>query len=122
EELPFTGSYSEEDVIFLLKNINNTIVETDTEDREEAIQSGVHYSEMLPLEYKPTQQYIDLFHQSLEDSASKVALAVAVVSEKIINNRGKNVVLVSLARAGTPIGILIKRYLTMKYNIDIPHY
>ena len=31
-------------------------------------------------------------------------------------------VLVSLARAGTPIGVLIKRYLSFKYQINIPHY
>ncbi len=31
-------------------------------------------------------------------------------------------VIVSLARAGTPYGILIKRYLKFKYKVDIPHY
>jgi len=122
EDKHFTGSYKKEDVIFLLKNISDSILETDTEDKEEAIQSGVHYSEMLPVEYKPTEDYIKLFHESLEYSAKKVALAVAVVSEKIIINRGKNIVLVSLARAGTPIGILIKRYLEKKYSVSIPHY
>ena len=30
--------------------------------------------------------------------------------------------LVSLARAGTPIGILIKRYIKMKYGCDVFHY
>ncbi|MDE5747226.1 MAG: cysteine protease StiP family protein, partial [Acetatifactor sp.] len=28
----------------------------------------------------------------------------------------------SLARAGTPIGILIRRYIKWKYNADVPHY
>lgn len=122
ETKPFTGSYNKEDVVFLLKNLNYSIKETGTEDREEAIQSGVHYSEMLPIEYKPTDEYIKLFHQSLEDSAKKVALAVSIVSEKIIKNKGKDIVLASLARAGTPIGILIKRYLKLKYNVNLPHY
>ena len=31
-------------------------------------------------------------------------------------------VLVSLARAGTPVGILLKRYLRWKYGITVPHY
>ena len=31
-------------------------------------------------------------------------------------------VLVSLARAGIPIGILAKRYIKKKYNISVPHY
>lgn len=30
--------------------------------------------------------------------------------------------MVSLARAGTPIGVLIKRYIKFKYDIDVPHY
>lgn len=118
----FTGSYSEDDVVFLLKDISDTIEETDTEDKEEAIQSGIHYSEMLPVEYKPTKEYMDLFYRVLEESAEKVAMAVAIVSEKIIRRRGKNIVLVSLARAGTPVGILIKRYLKWKYGMKLPHY
>lgn len=122
ENRPFTGSYSKDDVVFLLKDISESMVETDTEDKEEAIQSGVHYSEMLPVEYKPTDDYIKLFYDSLEESAKKVALATAVVAEKIIKNRGDNIVLVSLARAGTPIGILIKRYLENKYGSNLPHY
>ncbi len=45
-----------------------------------------------------------------------------MLSDEIIKKRGKDLVLVSLARAGTPIGILIKRYIKHKYNIDVPHY
>ncbi|ABW18263.1 phosphoribosyltransferase [Alkaliphilus oremlandii] len=122
EKEGFTGSYKKEDVIFLLKDVSQFIEETDTEDKEEAIQGGTHYSEMLPVEYNPTESYIRLFHESLEESAQKIAVAVAVVSEKIIKNRGKNIVLVSLARAGTPIGILVKRYLEEKYHMKVPHY
>ncbi len=116
------GSYPREDVVFLLKDISECIEEKGTEDREEAIQSGKHYSEMLPIEYKPSQEYIDLFYASLKDNAKQVGIAVGVVAEKIIKNRGFEIVLVSLARAGTPIGILIKRYIKMKYNINVPHY
>jgi hypothetical protein len=116
------GSYAPEDVIFLLKDLSDVQLERPTEDREEAIQSGVHYSEMLPVEYQPTPDYIQLFHMTLNDSAEKVAHATGVVAEQIVNKRGLNVVLVSLARAGTPIGILIKRYIKQVYNIDLPHY
>ncbi|ASA25280.1 cysteine protease StiP family protein [Paenibacillus donghaensis] len=117
------GSYPAEDVTFLLKDLSNVSLERATAEREEAIQSGVHYSEMLPVEYQPTEQYIDLFHETLGQSAEKVALAVAVVSELIVAKRGlEKVVLVSLARAGTPIGVLIKRYISYKYAVDLPHY
>lgn len=77
---------------------------------------------MLPVEYQPTEQYIDLFHETLRQSAKKVALAVAIVSEMIVSRRGLSTVLVSLARAGTPIGILIKRYIAERYKVDLPHY
>lgn len=118
----FSGSYPKEDVIFLLKDISNLIVEQDNEFRENAIQSGIHYSEMLPIEYTPSKEYMDIFYSTLQGSKIKLASLVSVLSEKIIEARGKNIVLVSLARAGTPIGILIKRYLKFKYDITIPHY
>ncbi len=116
------GSYSQQDVIFLLKDIAHLIKEKGNEEREAAIQSGIHYSEMLPIEYEPSKQYMQIFYDSLEKYDRRVAIATGVVAEMIINKRGRNIILVSLARAGTPVGILIKRYLAYKYDIDIPHY
>lgn len=121
-EIEPIGSYSQNDVIFLLKNLSNLIGETGTEDREEAIQSGKHYSEMLPVEYRPTEEYMEIFYSSLEETAEKMATAVGVVSNILLNKRGNKIVLASLARAGTPAGILIKRYLQYKYDLAIPHY
>jgi len=116
------GSYSGEDVIFLLKDISGMIKEQSNEERERIIQNGGHYSEMLPIEYVPTEEYMDVFFKTLEDSKGKVAKAAAVVSELIYRKKGDRAVIVSLARAGTPIGILIKRYLEKKYNKVFPHY
>lgn len=116
------GSYSPEDVVFLLKDLSTVNLEKGTEDREEAIQSGTHYSEMLPVEYQPTQEYIQLFHDTLHTTARKVALAAAITAELIWAKRGKDTILASLARAGTPIGILIKRYIRYMYQHELPHY
>jgi hypothetical protein len=116
------GSYTDEDVRFVLKDISNFIQEKGNEERENAVQTGRHYSEMLPIEYQPSKEYLDVFYQALESNALKVANAVAVVSEKILRDRGESIALVSLARAGTPIGILIKRYIKYKYGIDLKHY
>lgn len=118
----FSGSYSDDDVIFLLKDISHLIVEENNEFRENAIQSGIHYSEMLPIEYVPSKEYMDIFYSTLQQSKVKLASLVCVLSEEIIAARGMNIVLVSLARAGTPIGILIKRYIKFKYNLTVPHY
>lgn len=115
-------SYKEEDVIFLLKDITGLVTPQPAAERERLIQSGKHYCEMLPLEYVPSEAYMEAYREALKAFARPTAKAVGVLSDKIMKARGESVVLVSLARAGTPIGILIKHYLSMKYHVDVPHY
>ncbi|CAM3236226.1 cysteine protease StiP family protein [Filibacter tadaridae] len=117
-----TGSYSPKDVIFLLKDLSEASLERSLDVREQAIQSGTHYSEMLPVEYEPTEAYLKLFHESLHTYKRKVATAIGTVSELIVERKGTGIVLVSLARGGTPVGILIKRYVKEEYELDVPHY
>lgn len=116
------SSYNKEDVEILLKDITGLVVPQPTEERERLIQSGCHYSEMLPIEYSPSEKYIEAYYNALENYGKAVANAVGVLSDKIYSKKGKEVVLVSLARAGIPAGILIKRYFKFKYNCDIKHY
>ncbi|WP_246027948.1 cysteine protease StiP family protein [Paenibacillus xylaniclasticus] len=116
------GSYTPSDVTFLLKDLRDAKLEMPTEDKEEAIQSGVHYSEMLPAEYEPSEKYLQLFHDTLEQTSLLVARDIAAVAELIVRKRGLQCVLVSLARAGTPIGVLIKRYIERQYGASLPHY
>lgn len=116
------GSYKEEDCIFLLKNINGLVEEIGTKEREHHVQNGGHYSEVLPIEYMPTKEYMRLYEKILEDTAPDIAYYVAIVAELIYRNKKEGTVLVSLARAGSPIGVLIKRYLKQKFEIDFPHY
>lgn len=116
------SSYSENDVVLLLKDITGLVQPQSTEERERMIQAGTHYCEMLPIEYVPTQKYMEVYQEALEQFAEPTAQAVARLSDKIIEEKGRDVVLVSLARAGIPIGILVKRYLRKKYNLDVPHY
>jgi len=118
----FNGSYSNEDCVFLLKDITPHMEEENNHVREEKMKEGVHYSEMLPIEQYPTEEYLEIFHHSLETTAPQMAQYIADVSNAILNDKGKDVVLVSLARAGTPIGVLIKRYLYHRYGIVVPHY
>lgn len=115
-------SYDSSDVTILLKDISGLITPLATEEREKLNQSGVHYSEMLPLEYKPTQQYMSIYYEALETLSYKTANATAILADKLFAKYGSKLVLVSLARAGTPIGILLKRFLQYKYNITVPHY
>lgn len=116
------GSYKSEDCIFLLKNINNLVKEQDNLSREVTMQKGGHYSEMLPIEYVPTSEYTQLYKETLNVNAEMIASFVASVATSIYEKSGKETVIVSLARAGTPIGVLIKRYIKYKYDIDVIHY
>lgn len=116
------STYSKDDVIFLLKDISDVSLEQNNEEREKAIQGGKHYSEMLPIEYAVSNTYLNLYKEKLEVYKEKLAYCVGVMAEKILKQKGENVVLVSLARAGTPIGILTKRYIKKRYNLNVPHY
>ncbi|MBQ2115782.1 MAG: cysteine protease StiP family protein [Lachnospiraceae bacterium] len=116
------SSYKEDDVVLLLKDITGMVEPQSTEEREKLIQSGRHYCEMLPIEYVPTEKYMQVYYESLKNYSKIVANAVGNLADKIINRKGNNVVLVSLARAGIPIGILIKHYVRFKYHVDMPHY
>ena len=116
------STFKDDDVTLLLTNLTGQIEPKSTEERERLIQSGTHYSEMIPEEKKPSAEYETLFCHSLNNFSEKVASCIAAVSEKILMEKGAAVVLVSLARAGIPIGILIKRFLKEKYGIDVPHY
>lgn len=116
------SSYKEEDVVLLLKDITGLVKPQPADERERLIQSGKHYSEMLPAEYVPTAEYMQIYHNSLKQYAGTVASAITCLAAKIIETRGKDIVLVSLARAGIPAGILLKRYLKLKYQLEIPHY
>lgn len=116
------GTYQECDVKILLTDISGKVTPLGTKEREERIQSGVHYSEMLPMEYEPSQAYMEIYQDALCRYAPLTAQAVAVVAEQIWKEKGENTVLVSLARAGTSIGVLIKRYLVFRYHVEVAHY
>ncbi|MFH9753310.1 phosphoribosyltransferase [Streptomyces griseus] len=120
---PDFSSYAPEDVGWLLQDLSDTELEAPTEEREEAIQSGgAHYAESLPVEYQPSAAYQALFTAALETSAARIARAVGTVTETVLAERGPRPVLVSLARAGTPVGVLMRRWARHRHSLDLPHY
>lgn len=116
------SSYEKEDVILLLKDITGLVEPQPAKERERLIQSGRHYCEMLPLEYVPSERYLKTYQEALKHFALPVAAAVGRLADRILQARGRSVVLVSLARAGTPVGILLRRYFQRQYRIRVPHY
>lgn len=116
------SSYRDEDVTFLLKDITGFVEPMTTDEREKRIQSGISYCEMLPLEAKPSEKYLQIYNGLLTVFAEKNAAAIANLAQKVVEAKGKDLVIISLARAGTPIGILLKRYLKYRFGISVPHY
>ena len=116
-------SYTGTDVLALLQDVRGKVPVLDTEEREKLNQSGVHYSEMLPVEYAPSEEYLKLYWETLISQGMETAQSVVNLAEKIVLKQGlNNIVLVSLARAGTPVGVLLKRYLKYAHNVSVPHY
>ncbi|MEV5513663.1 phosphoribosyltransferase [Streptomyces flaveolus] len=120
---PAFSSYAPDEVGWLLQDLSEVTLEAPTEEREEAIQrGGAHYAESLPVEYQPSEQYQELFHAALKTSAARLARAVGAVTEIVLTERSPRPVLVSLARAGTPVGILMRRWAQYRHGLDLPHY
>ncbi|GAA3489675.1 phosphoribosyltransferase [Streptomyces cremeus] len=120
---PVFSSYAPDEVGWLLRDLSDVSLEAPTEEREEAIQAGgAHYAESLPVEYQPTEEYQELFRAALEESAGRIARAVGVVTETVLAERSPRPVLVSLARAGTPVGVLMRRWAQHRHGLDLPHY
>ncbi|MGW4141594.1 phosphoribosyltransferase [Streptomyces mirabilis] len=120
---PAFSSYAPDEVGWLLQDLSDVTLEAPTEEREEAIQSGgAHYAESLPVEYQPSPQYQELFQTALGASAARIAQAVGAVTELVLAERSPHPVLVSLARAGTPVGVLMRRWAQHRHGLDLPHY
>ncbi|OFE16173.1 hypothetical protein BA895_19995 [Humibacillus sp. DSM 29435] len=120
---PAFGSYAADDVTWLLKDLSGADLEAPTEEREAAVQAGrAHYAESLPVEYLPSANYQELFNDALARSAGKIAYAVGIVTDLVLAARGPDAVLVSLARAGTPVGVLMRRWAQHMHSLNLPHY
>lgn len=119
----FSGSYAADDVTFLLKPVH--IEPVPTAAKERLIQSGErHYSEMLSEEKLPSARYLELFDQAMTANAARMADDVVRLARTLLAEReGGEIVLVSLARAGTPLGVLLRRALRrLDPHGGAPHY
>lgn len=118
----FSGSYDPADVTFLLKPV--TLAPTEVAAKEALIQSGKrHYSEMLSPEAPPSDAYLTLYRAALDRNGQRLAQDIASLAAAIdLRSAGRpEVVLASLARAGTPIGILLARALRRRGR-TVAHY
>lgn len=119
--MTFSGSYCPEDVCFLLKPV--VLEATEVTEKERLIQSGQrHYSEMISAERLPSSRYLDVFRQAMAREKKRFARDVLVLARRIAAIRPRGATLVSLARAGTPIGALLGRTLRKLLGKPTRHY
>jgi hypothetical protein len=117
--MSFSGSYLPTDVDFLLEI--KDFKEISILEKERLIQTGEkHYSEVLTEEMDFPSEYLELFSKIFTKNIHNVSSDIYTLS-KYISSLHKPV-LISLARAGTPCGVLIKRTIKNWFNIDTCHY
>lgn len=121
---PFSGSYQPEDVQFLLQPLE--MAYTPVAEKEQLIQSGQsHYSDMLSQEPAPSDTHHALFNQSLDEQGARlaqesVALAKAL-QQQFAGEQATPIVLVSLVRAGVPLGVILQQTLR-EMGVACVHY
>ncbi len=118
----FCGSYRPSDVEFLLQPIKIAFM-ADLELKESLIQSGArHYSEMLSPEKLPSERYLDLFHQAHQRNRAQLSGDCLRLAQLLHEKHGPELTLVSLARAGTPVGAIL-RHMVGRISGRLPaHY
>ena len=115
------STYKNDECVFLLKDLSEVMSSTSLEEKEAQIRMGANYSEFITDEVPVSDEINKIFERLLEDKKLELAGYIANVSEAILE-KNPNPVLVSLARAGSPIGVLIRRYIQFAHNMTVPHY
>ena len=119
-----SGSYLASDVTVLLDIVDKeAVADVPVNQKEALIQSGQrHYSDMLTLEQAPSAMHEQLYTQALAQGATRAATDIADLAYTLHHVFQKNVsdehplILVSLVRAGLPIGVLLQRALADSNN------
>lgn len=118
----FHGSYRPADVEFLLKPIEIAFI-TDLAHKETLIQSGRrHYSEMLSPERVPSEHYLALFHKAHATNRERLARDCLRLASLLYERHGPDLCIVSLARAGTPVGAIVRHLIERIHGGRPSHY
>lgn len=118
----FCGSYRPGDVEFLLKRLVSPPF-IGIADKEQLIQSGArHYSEMLSPESLPSERYLKLFRDAFAANRQQMARDCLALAALIAERRQGAITLVSLVRAGTPVGVILKHLLDKVMGRQVVHY
>ena len=120
--MSFFGSYRQDDVAFLLKRLPQQPF-VDITLKERLIQSGTrHYSEMLSPESLPSARYLQVFKEAYAANCQQMARDCLSLAALIAERRTGAITLVSLVRAGTPVGVILKHLLQRTMGRQVTHY
>ncbi len=121
QNVVLNGSYSPDDCEFLLQEVD--VKPISVAEKELLLQrGGVHYSKMISTEEPPTKTYLDTFYALVNTYGDRLASEIKLLAYKLFKAKGASITIVSLARAGTPIGVLLARALKSYYTDDVKHY
>lgn len=128
-----SGSYPVDDVTLLLDIVDkDSVANVPVQQKEALIQSGAqHYSDMLTLEQAPSDIHEKLYDQALTQGRDRMASDIGrlayslyeLFKDKVTNTAP--LIIVSLVRAGLPIGVLLQRALadsSTPYALPSYHY
>ena len=91
-------------------------------EKEESLREGGYYGDMLSIEDLPSPEYLAIFDHQLALLADRLAPYIWRLADRIQADRPDGpLVLVSLARAGTPIGVVLTEWLRSAGR-DVHHY
>ena len=129
----FSGSYLPAEVMLLLDIVSaDSINDISPTQKEALIQSGQrHYSDMLTLEKPPSATHEALYNQALAAGKQRMANDVTSLAFSLHQlfhacvSASQPLILVSLVRAGLPIGVLLQKALSdasASYALASQHY
>ena len=129
----FSGSYLPPEVTLLLDIASaDSVNDISPTQKEALIQSGQrHYSDMLTLEKPPSATHEALYNQALAAGKQRMANDVTSLAFSLHQlfhacvSASQPLVLVSLVRAGLPIGVLLQKALSdasVSYALASQHY
>lgn len=116
------GTYEKGDCIFLLSDLTSIVTPVSSVEKKRRLASGAKSWEMIPYEHIPSESDNTLFLRLLQENKEAIARYVGILCESILAAKGEDIVLVSLARGGTPVGVLCRRYFQRIHQLEVPHY
>ena len=129
----FSGSYLPTEVTLLLDIVSaDSVNDISPTQKEALIQSGQsHYSDMLTLEKPPSAMHEALYNQALAAGKQRMANDVTSLAFSLHQlfhacvSASQPLILVSLVRAGLPIGVLLQKAFSdasASYALASQHY